>query len=352
MRYSILFVVFCINLSIGALNVNAQIFPKIIKKNNTTHSPAANQERKNIELRTFDQDSYLRTLTSVTDSIIFENNVNLGRVRSIISEDRNIMIWAPTNQLIKVSEQIQIDSIWVTAFEYYSSWDSNKIDIYDFDPKTFVDTVNIKLYDEFFGYNWKMPLETTPVTSPYGYRWRRWHYGTDLDLNTGDPVYSGFDGIVRIKSFDRYGYGFYIVVRHKNGLETLYGHLSKQLVDIGQEVKAGELIALGGNTGKSTGSHLHYELRYRGLPFDAEKVYDFSDNKILNQNYQITPSLFGNIIQAKSAPARTTATHKVKKGENLGSIARKYGVSVSSLTRLNGISTRTVLRIGQNLRIK
>lgn len=352
MRYPILFVVFCLNLSIGALNANAQIFPKIIKRNNTTKPSEVNQERKNIELRSFDQESYLRTLSSVTDSIIFENNVNLGRVRSIISENQNIMIWAPTNQLIKVSEQIQIDSIWVTAFEYYSSWDSNKIDIYNFDPKTFTDTVNIQLYDEFFGYNWKMPLETTPVTSNYGYRWRRWHYGTDLDLNTGDPVYSGFDGIVRIKSYDRYGYGYYIVIRHKNGLETLYGHLSKQLVDVGQEVRAGDLIAKGGNTGRSTGSHLHYELRYRGLAFDAEKVYNFPEYKILSQNYLITPSLFGNIAQAKTAPARTTASHKVKKGENLGSIARKYGVSVNSLTRLNGISTRTILKIGQNLRVR
>lgn len=347
MRYSILFVVFCLNLSIGALNANAQIFPKIIKKNTTTQSTGAGQERRNIELRGFDQESYLRTLSSVTDSIIFENNVNLGRVRSIISEDQNIMIWAPTNQLVKVSEQIQIDSIWVTAFEYYSSWDSNKIDIYNFDPKTFTDTVNIRLYDEFFGYNWKMPLETTPVTSGYGYRWRRWHYGTDLDLNTGDPVYSGFDGIVRVKSYDRYGYGYYIVIRHKNGLETLYGHLSKQLVDVGQEVRAGDLIAKGGNTGRSTGSHLHYELRYRGLAFDSEKVYDFPEYKIRDQNYLITPSLFGNIVQA-----RTNAYHKVKKGENLGSIARKYGVSVSALTRLNGISTRTILRIGQNLRVR
>jgi len=118
----------------------------------------------------------------------------------------------------------------VTAYEHYSSWDSNKIDIYNFDLKNFKDSVNIRLYDPFFGYDWKMPLDSTPVTSGFGYRWRRWHYGTDLDLNTGDPVYSGFDGIVRIKSYDRYGYGYYIVIRHKNGLESVYGHLSKQLV--------------------------------------------------------------------------------------------------------------------------
>ncbi len=335
-------------MSIGPFQANAQIFQKIIKKSDTPPpSASSSQERRNIELRTFDQANYLRTLSGVTDSIIFENNVNLGRVKSIISEEQSLMIWAPTNQLVKVSEQILIDSIWVTAFEHYSSWDSNKIDIYNFDPKTFRDTVSIRLYDPFFGYDWKMPLDNIRVTSNFGYRWRRWHYGTDLGLNTGDPVYSGFDGIVRIKSFDRYGYGNYIVVRHKNGLETLYGHLSKTLVDVGQEVKAGDVIGRGGSTGRSTGPHLHYELRYRGLAFDPEKVYDFSDIKISGPDYTITPDLFNHVVTA-----RTNAYHRVRKGENLGSIARKYGVSVSSLTRLNGISTRTILKIGQNLRVR
>lgn len=347
MRHLVPIIFVFLNLSIGIYNTNAQIFPKIIKKNQSSGAAVNSQERRSIELRNFDEDSYLRTLSSVTDSIIFENNVNLGRVKSIISEDQDVMIWAPTNQLVKVSEQIQIDNIWVTAYEHYSSWDSNKIDIYNFDPKNFKDSVNIRLYDLFYGYDWNMPLESTPVTSKFGYRWRRWHYGVDLDLDTGDPVYTTFDGIVRVKSYDRYGYGYYIVVRHKNGLETVYGHLSKQLVDVGQEVKAGEVIAKGGNTGRSTGSHLHYELRYRGVAFDPQKIYDFEEYKILSQNYWITPDLFGHI-----SSARTNAYHKVRKGENLGAIARKYGVSVSSLTKLNGISTRSILRIGQNLRIR
>lgn len=350
MRY--FFIIFFLGafLSIGLSETNAQIFPKIIKKNTTAPS-GANQERKSIELRGFDESTYLKTLSSVTDSIIFENNVNLGRVRSIVSEDRPIMIWAPTNRLVKISEQILIDSIWVTAYEHYSSWDSNKIDIYNFDLKSFKDSVNVRLYDPFFGYDWKMPLNTTAVTSGFGYRWRRWHYGTDLDLDTGDPVYSGFDGIVRIKSYDRYGYGYYIVIRHKNGLETVYGHLSKQLVDIGQEVKAGDLIAKGGSTGRSTGSHLHYELRYKGLAFDAQKVYDFENNSIVGPNYLITPSLFSHVV-GNVPVTRTNAYHRVKNGENLSSIARKYGVSVSSITKLNGISTRSILKVGQNLRVR
>lgn len=331
-----------------AFQANAQVFPKIIKKNNTT-SPAS-QERRNIELRGIDQQSYLQTLSSTTDSIIFENNVNLTRVRSIVSEDPNPLMWAPTNQLVKVSEEIQIDSIWITAFEHFSTWDSKKINIYDFDPKKFQDSVNIRLYDQRFGYEWKLPLNTTMITSPFGPRWRSWHYGVDLDLETGDPVFAGFDGIVRVVGYDRYGYGYYVVIRHKNGLETLYGHLSKTLVDVGQELKAGDLIAKGGSTGRSTGSHLHYELRFQGSPFDPERVYDFKESIIKEQTYLITASTFAHI--ATVTKAKTSAYHRVKSGENLGSIARKYGISVSTLTRLNGISTRSILRVGQNLKVK
>ena len=345
MRYLKLILILGIFLSIGLTESNAQIFPKIIKKNTST-TQVTPQERKNIELRGFDQESYLRTLSTVTDSLIFENNVNLGKVRSIISEDQNVMIWAPTNRLGKVSEQIQIDSIWVTAYEYYSAWDSKKVDIYNFDIKDFQDSVNIRLYDPFFGYDWKMPLDDeTRKTSGFGYRWRRWHYGTDLDLDTGDPVRSTFDGIVRVRSYDRYGWGYYVVVRHKNGLETLYGHLSKFVAEVGQEVKAGDIIAKGGSTGRSTGSHLHYEMRYRGLAFDPENVYDFGEYRIKNQLFTITPETFSHIAQAR-------AYHRVKSGDTLGSIARRYGVSVSALTRMNGISTRTILRIGQNLRVR
>lgn len=346
MKYLRLILILGTILSIGIEHSNAQIFPKIIKKDKSETQFEA-KERPNIELRGFDQESYLRTLSSITDSILFQNNVNLGKVRSIVSEDQDYMIWAPTNRLAKVSEQILIDSIWVTAYEYYSSWDSKKIDIYNFDVDQFQDTVKVRLYDTFFGYDWKLPLDETPVTSRFGYRWRRWHYGTDLDLITGDPVYAAFDGIVRVRSYDRYGYGYYLVVRHKNGLETLYGHLSKFLVDIGQEVKAGDIIAKGGNTGRSTGSHLHYELRYRGLAFDPEIVYDFSAPKILSQELFISPATFSHI-----AKARQRVYHRVRSGENLGVIARRYGVSVSSIARMNGISTRSILRIGQNLRIR
>lgn len=332
-------------LSIGLSQANAQVFPKIIKKN--TSQSQTSTERRNIELREFDQESYLKTLTSQTDSLLFQNDINLARIRSIINEDPFSMIWAPTNQLVKVSEQVQIDSIWVTAFEYYSSWDSKKVDIYNLDIKNFQDSVLLRLYDQRLGTDWKFPLDQSKKTSEFGPRWGRMHYGTDLDLDTGDPVYSGFDGIVRVRAYDRYGWGYFVLVRHKNGLETLYGHLSKQIAQVGDEVKAGDIVGKGGSTGRSTGSHLHYEMRYKGLAFDPEKVYDFEKGELTQQDLLINKDLFSHIAKARAA-----AYHRVKRGDTLGAIARRYGVSVSQITRLNGISTRTILRVGQNLRVK
>jgi murein DD-endopeptidase MepM/ murein hydrolase activator NlpD len=322
-----------------------QGFPKIIKKNPS--GSGSSQERKNIELRDFDQVTYLRTLSTQTDSLLFQNTVDLARIKSIISEDPFTMDWAPTNEVIEVAEQVQVDSIWITAFEHFSNWDTKKVNIYNFDIKEFKDSLVVKLYDEQIGQYWKLPLTDVLVNSRFGPRWGRMHGGVDLDLNTGDAVYTAFDGIIRVKGYDRYGYGYYYVVRHKNGLETLYGHLSKHVMEVGDEVLAGDLLGKGGSTGRSTGPHLHYELRYKGLVFDPEVVYDFEKSLLTKQELLINKALFGHIAKASAA-----AYHRVKRGENLGSIARRYGVSVSTITRLNGISSRSILRIGQSLRVK
>ncbi len=322
-----------------------QGFPKIIKKNPA--GAGSSQERRNIELRDFDEVTYLRTLSTQTDSLIFQSTVDLARIKSIISEDPFTMDWAPSNEVIEVADQVQIDSVWITAFEYFSNWDTKKVNIYNFDFKEFKDSLVVKLYDEQLGQYWKLPLTDVLVNSRFGPRWGRMHGGVDLDLNTGDAVYTAFDGIIRVKGYDRYGYGYYYVVRHKNGLETLYGHLSKHVMEVGDEVLAGDLLGKGGSTGRSTGPHLHYELRYKGLVFDPEIVYDFDKSLLTKQELLINKALFGHIAKASAA-----AYHRVKRGENLGSIARRYGVSVSTITRLNGISSRSILRIGQSLRVK
>jgi hypothetical protein len=169
----------------------------------------------------------------------------------------------------------------------------------------------------------------------------------DLRLNIGDDVYSAFDGIVRMASFDRYGYGHFVLIRHRNGLETLYGHLSKLLVSIGQEIRSGDLIGLGGNTGRSTGPHLHFEVRYKGLSINPEDVFDFSNHKLKQSIFTVTSRNFEHILRMNEA-----IVHRVRSGENLSVIARKYGVSVAHITRMNNISTNTVLRVGMGLKIR
>lgn len=334
---------FLVSLCMGVFSAHAQNKRKAVQE----PAPVLQEGPDKRNISTFDVQQYLIDLRKGTDSLIFKDKVDLTKRLSLVNEDTLSLIWAPTNQLVEISEQVLINSIWVTAFEYYASWDSKKINIYDFNPKDFKDTVHIKLYDPFFGSNWSAPLDDTKINSEFGFRRYRWHHGTDLKLRTGDPVYSVFDGIVRMKSYDRNGYGYYVLVRHRNGLETLYGHLSKISVEIGQEVRAGEIIGLGGSTGRSTGPHLHFEIRYQGLSINPTEIFDFNYGRLKSDVYTITSASFDHVIEAQEA-----VYHRVRSGQNLGVIARQYGVSINQITRLNGISTRSILRVGQRLRIR
>lgn len=249
--------------------------------------------------------------------------------------------------ILEVAEQMKMDCVWVTIAEYYAIWDSRTVNPYKIDGANFKDSLNLVLYDSLLGFRWSMPLTGCHITSEFGMRHSRWHYGTDLRLQINDPVLAAFDGIVRICQYDRGGYGYYVLLRHYNGMETLYGHLSKQLVKVGQLVKAGEIIGLGGNTGRSTGPHLHFEVRYEGNAIDPEEFYDFENNRIRNSSYLLTPAAF-NYLKT----ARQVFYHTVRSGETLGSISRKYKVPVDRLCRLNGITTKTILKVGRRLRIR
>lgn len=125
------------------------------------------------------------------------------------------------------------------------------------------------------------------VTSEYGYRsqFGRMHYGIDLDLNIGDTIRAAFEGIVRIVNCDTFGYGKYIVLRHNNGVETVYAHLSKYLVNREQKIQSGQPIGLGGNTGRGTNPHLHFEIRYLGLALNPSNIVDFESGKTWNKIY-------------------------------------------------------------------
>ena len=197
-----------------------------------------------------------------------------------------------------------------------------------------------------------MPTPSTKITSPFGPRWRRMHNGLDLKVNIGDTIVAAFDGKVRIVKYERRGYGKYVVIRHDKGLETIYGHLSKQLVEENQLVKAGEVIGLGGNTGRSTGSHLHFETRFLGIAINPIYMFDFPKQDIVADTYT-----FRKTKGVRSAGSHDTQVadgtiryHKVKSGDTLSRIAKVRGVSVSTLCKLNRIKPTTTLRIGQVLR--
>ncbi|MDO1446937.1 M23 family metallopeptidase [Rhodocytophaga aerolata] len=270
---------------------------------------------------------------------------------SMVSEDTTTLDEGELS-VVEVTEEVKVDSVWVKIAEYYAIWDSRYVNPYKIDPTKFSDTVVIHLYDEAKGQMWAAPLATTHVTSNFGFRGYRWHYGTDLELDTGDTVRAAFDGMVRIVRYDQRGWGKYVVVRHYNGLETLYGHLSRQDVETGQLVKAGDVLGLGGSTGRSSGPHLHMEIRYQGNAINPTTIYDFTSNTLVQPVFTLTPQHFAYYGSAKTAVVRKTMYHTVRSGDNLGKIARRYGVSVSYLCKINRITTKTILRTGRRLRVK
>jgi murein DD-endopeptidase MepM/ murein hydrolase activator NlpD len=198
-----------------------------------------------------------------------------------------------------------------------------------------------------------MPVEGR-VTSQYGKRKRRFHYGTDIKLQIGDTVRAAFDGKVRITKFEKRGYGNFVVLRHPNGLETVYGHLSEFLVKEEETVTAGQAIALGGNTGRSTGSHLHFEFRFLGTAINPSEIIDFEEFCTKDEIYVYEKGK-SELPSAKSKYAAQgkgkIKYYRIKKGDSLGSIARKSGVPVTKLCKLNKIKKSTTLKVGRSIRL-
>jgi murein DD-endopeptidase MepM/ murein hydrolase activator NlpD len=219
-----------------------------------------------------------------------------------------------------------------------------------------------------------MPTDSRVLTSNFGARWGRQHKGLDIKVYTGDTIRAAFSGKVRIVRYERRGYGKYVVIRHYNGLETIYGHMSEQLVEEDQEVRAGEPIGLGGNTGRSTGSHLHFETRLCGVALNPALMFDFRNQDVVDDYYMFRKDTYqqegllanrlrgvGNDLggneemeMASAAPvvryARASRFHKVRKGESLYSIARKRGTTVDAIMKLNHLKKSSRLKPGQILK--
>lgn len=272
---------------------------------------------------------------------------------------------------------------------YTEGWESNLVNCYKD-----ANVPNTKVLDVR---HYVMPIKGNYVTSHYGYRpqFGRTHKGIDLRAAIGDTVYSAFSGRVRLTRFERGGYGFYVIVRHENGLETVYGHLSRFLVKPDQYVKAGQPIALSGNTGRSTGPHLHFETRFMGYAINPEAIFDFANRCTHTDSYTFSKSNYtkardyapskryaaakksvapaeekeaakknsrDNKKDQQSVTASTRkstkesrddsrSTYKVREGDNLTKIAAANNMTVAQLKKLNGLTNDNVTT-GKVLRIK
>ena len=284
---------------------------------------------------------------------------------------------APVDRKMAAVDTIMLRNITIKeetespASELYANWDNK----YAHRATELPEHFNIDLR------HFCMPTTSRVITSNFGSRWGRQHKGLDIKVYIGDTIRAAFSGKVRIVRYEGGGYGKYIVIRHNNGLETIYGHMSAQLVAENQEVRAGDPIGLGGNTGRSTGSHLHFETRLCGIALNPALMFDFRNQDVVDDYYVFRKSTynresaeatrlrgvaggssFGDDLdfadnstpaaRQKATSSRSAATrfHKVSKGESLYSIARKRGTSVDAICKLNHISKSTRLRPGQILK--
>jgi len=259
------------------------------------------------------------------------------------------------------TEDFEIDSLRPSVDEtlYKSNWNSTQIKypVNTLPDKN--DTITIALTQPEDN-DFVLPVKGE-LLSKFGKRGRRMHTGTDIRLNSGDTVRCAFDGRVRLaKKFN--GYGNLVLVRHSNGLETIYAHLKAIKVKVNDTIKAGDLIGLGGRTGRATCNHLHFETRLFGEPFDSNKYIDFASgelksDKIYYKNKQFVIDL--NDLKTKPVPENkpTLAStggatkHVIRKGDNLWTIAKKYNTTVKRLCTANNITAQKTLKIGSVLRI-
>ena len=278
---------------------------------------------------------------------------------------------APIDRKIKavdslMMQQLLMNEVWESpAADLYEDWDN----LYAHKQTSLPDSFRINLR------RFCMPTTNRVVTSNFGARWRRQHKGLDIKVYIGDTIRAAFDGKVRVVRYERRGYGNYVVIRHPNGLETIYAHMSKHLVGENEEVRAGQPIGLGGNTGRSTGSHLHFETRLCGVALNPALMFDFKNQDVVGDEWTFRRATYnqesaeatrlrgtGGVYRGGDglydAPSKSSYQansgdvryHKVKKGETLSAIARKHHTTVNALCNLNRIKKTVTLRPGQILK--
>lgn len=256
----------------------------------------------------------------------------------------NQINWYVANHSALDEEMIDT-SMYPAEGMYASHWNTvnpnpyNKSVLSTSDTLVELPLIGLRENDDFV-----LPIEGV-MTSPYGWRDGRNHNGVDIDLQVWDSVYSSFPGMVRVARWYG-GYGRVVVVRHFNGLETLYAHLHRLKVEPGQLVGAGDLIGLGGSSGQSTGSHLHWEVRYKGVPINPSMFIDFKEGELVNDTLVLKQTSHGFAAFPKGS-----TFHTVRRGDYLYKIANSYGMSVGDICRLNGIRRNQILVVGQQIRV-
>ncbi|MBQ5595150.1 MAG: peptidoglycan DD-metalloendopeptidase family protein [Alistipes sp.] len=314
------------------------------------------------------------TLTVIEVDTLKQDSVVNRRVSPV----RTLGVVSVIDTLSTPSEQISIvlfnDNTWryilaegfrndTTVFDDH--WNTTATNAYtDVELNSFPDATPIQLVDSLRSYHYPY---IGRITSRYGPRRGRAHQGLDMSLKVGDPVYAVFDGKVRLSKAAG-NYGNLVIIRHNNGLETYYAHLSERSVQTGDWVVAGQQIGLGGNTGRSTGPHLHFEVRYRGQSFDPERIIDFKTGELRREELLLKRRHFSiyakyeqdfddeveiaKIEEEERKAAQAIKYHTVRSGDTLGALARKYGTTVNRICQLNGIKSTSILRIGQKLRVR
>ncbi len=235
-----------------------------------------------------------------------------------------------------------------------------------------------------------MPILTGRITSRYGMRRSRHHNGIDIGAPQGTPLYATFDGRIRCAMYHSGGYGNIVIIRHTNGLESWYGHMCRIIVSAGEYVKSGQIIGYLGNTGRSTGPHLHYELRYKDQVFDPSFIIDFDNKNLRYTRFTLEKSFFNiysrasevldeedvdfatssELFDGATDNAKLTSAagvdkdgvalseskyvlyHTIRSGDTLGKIATKYGTTIGRICELNKIKRTTVLQLNRKLRVR
>lgn len=312
--------------------------------------------------------NFKKIIRTISVSLLLTLSASPAVAQDLLARQAPVDRKARKVDTLALQKLINTENLESPAADLYDEWNN----VYAHKTENVPDSFRISLR------NFCMPTVSRVVTSNFGSRWGRQHKGIDIKVYIGDTIRAAFSGKVRMVKYNPGGYGKYIVIRHPNGLETIYGHLSKQLVSEDQEVRAGDVIGLGGNTGRSTGSHLHFETRLCGLALNPALMFDFRNQDVVGDYYVFNSrthdreSIAANELRGKignggytreqvvgagyASAAKTEVVsqeklyHKVAKGETLSVISKKRGVSIDQICKLNHIRKNIKIKPGMILR--